>query len=156
MRIIKTASECVICNFCDLPFEVVRYRAKVQKFCSKKCEGDSRAVLPEKRLRFIVDENGCWLWTGCLDDSGYAAMSIRRKTVRVHVFTYTKKYGPIPAGKEIDHLCRIRRCINPDHLEPVTSQENTRRGARWGAAVVCSEIAVRDLDEITVEQGETI
>ncbi len=143
MRVIKTVSALVKCQFCCLNFEVARFRAKTQKFCSKKCEGDSRVIPPMMRLRYIVDENGCWLWTGALDDGGYAAMSIRRKTTRVHVVTYVDKNGPVPTGLELDHLCRIRRCINPDHLEAVTSLVNTQRGARWNAPIVCSVIGER-------------
>lgn len=49
---------------------------------------------------------------------------------RPHVENYVAKYGPVPPGLDLDHLCRIRRCINPDHLEPVTNAVNSRRGAR--------------------------
>lgn len=140
MRVIKTASATVTCRVCKQPFEVVRFRARTQKFCSKKCEGDSRYIPPEKRLRYTIDENGCWLWSGCVDVGGYAVFSVRRKTKKVHIFTYTQKNGPVPVGLQLDHLCRVRRCINPDHLEVVTNAVNSARGARWGSPIVCSEI----------------
>jgi hypothetical protein len=50
------------------------------------------------------------------------------KRARAHRFYYEKKCGPIPDGLTLDHLCRIRACVNPDHLEPVTNTENCRRG----------------------------
>lgn len=75
----------------------------------------------------------CWLWTGAPDNHlGYARFKIRdasgnRDAVMVHRFAYEELVGPIPQGLEIDHLCRIRNCVNPAHLDPVTHQENTRR-----------------------------
>lgn len=59
---------------------------------------------------------------------GYGALSIFGQRVYAHRFSYELHVGPIPEGLVIDHLCRNRLCVNPDHLEPVTSQENVRRG----------------------------
>jgi hypothetical protein len=50
------------------------------------------------------------------------------KKYMAHRFSYLKLVGPIPEGLQIDHLCRVRHCVNPDHLEPVTNKENIRRG----------------------------
>jgi hypothetical protein len=47
---------------------------------------------------------------------------------RVHRINYEAKYGPVPAGKELDHLCKQKECVNPDHVEAVTHTENVRRG----------------------------
>lgn len=67
---------------------------------------------------------GCWLWTGHINGSGYGTMGGRS----VHRLVYIELVGPIPDGLQLDHLCRIRNCVNPAHLEPVTAAENVRRG----------------------------
>jgi len=79
----------------------------------------------------IVDANGCWVWQGNSTQDGYGRMSFRQDGESyTHRFSYQAHKGPIPDGKEIDHLCRNRTCCNPDHLEAVTHRENTQRGAR--------------------------
>lgn len=77
--------------------------------------------------RISVDENGCWLWTGCLTGKGYAAY----RGNGAHRFTHEWFVGPIAAGLEVDHLCRVRRCVNPAHLEAVTGLVNRMRGAAY-------------------------
>lgn len=75
--------------------------------------------------------DSCWLWTGSLKADGYAEFSFRlsgrTKTVYVHRYSYYVLVGPIPAGLQLDHLCQVKHCINPVHLEPVTAKENYRR-----------------------------
>lgn len=73
----------------------------------------------------------CWLWEGSVVSDGYG--SIRHLGVwwSTHRYVYTTLVGTIPEGLELDHLCNVRNCVNPDHLEPVTGRENKRRvGAR--------------------------
>ncbi len=65
----------------------------------------------------------CWLWTGALDKGGYGFFQNKR----AHRMSYEWAKGPIPAGLQLDHLCFVRNCVYPDHLEPVTAKENTRR-----------------------------
>ena len=77
-----------------------------------------------------VSASGCWEWSGYRYGNGYAAMSWQGKQVLLHRLAYEQLVGPIPTGLQIDHLCRVRHCVNPDHLEPVTPQENTRRAMR--------------------------
>ena len=72
--------------------------------------------------------SGCWLWTGALDPKGYSHVTVRGRTTRGHRLSFETHKGPIPAGLEIDHLCRTRCCVNPDHLEAVTHAENVARG----------------------------
>lgn len=92
--------------------------------------------------RYIPDPNsGCWLWTHSLRN-GYGAIGenqvngIKGKTKYVHRILYEKYKGPIPIGYELDHKCRIRSCVNPDHLEAVSHLENVRRGnAGWHNAI---------------------
>lgn len=71
---------------------------------------------------------GCWLWHGMVSAEGYGKVFIAGKTYSAHRVSYEVERGSIPVGLQIDHLCRVRNCINPDHLEAVTASENTRRG----------------------------
>lgn len=70
----------------------------------------------------------CWLWIGQLDRDGYGRFRILGTSILAHRWSYEQAHGPIPPGKQLDHLCRVRRCVNPSHLEPVDPAENTRRG----------------------------
>ena len=71
----------------------------------------------------------CWLWVGCLrHPSGYGAFYNRNTMVHAHRWSYEQVHGPIPADLQIDHLCRVRHCVNPAHLEAVTQRENLIRG----------------------------
>jgi hypothetical protein len=74
----------------------------------------------------------CWLWVGAINRGGYGHMSVKYEDgwrVRtVHRVAFRILIGPIPEGLELDHLCRVRRCCNPWHLEPVTKTVNIRRG----------------------------
>lgn len=74
-----------------------------------------------------VTESGCWLWLGSTS-LGYAYASFMGTTRRVHRVVYELTHGPLPTGVTLDHLCRVRCCINPSHLEPVTNKENVLRG----------------------------
>lgn len=70
----------------------------------------------------------CWLWTGYKDRHGYGELRAQGGRQRAHRVAYELTNGPIAEGLVIDHLCRVRHCINPAHLEPVTNAENVRRG----------------------------
>lgn len=72
--------------------------------------------------------SGCWEWTGATRPSGYGSITVNRKTLRVHRHSYELFVGKIPDGLVIDHICRNRICVNPEHLEVVTSKENNLRG----------------------------
>jgi len=70
----------------------------------------------------------CWIWTASCQTSGYGTFAINaRKLVRAHRFAYELMRGKIPDGFEIDHLCRVRNCVNPFHMEVVVHAENMRR-----------------------------
>lgn len=78
-----------------------------------------------------VDSNGCWIWQHAIGDDGYGRIWNGRIMARAHRVYYERLVGPVPLGLELDHLCRVRSCVNPNHLEPVTHGENVRRGHRW-------------------------
>lgn len=73
--------------------------------------------------------SGCHLWLGALS-AGYGSFerSNSKKCIKAHVWAWTRLHGPVPDGFELDHKCRVKSYVNPAHLEPVTHQENTRRG----------------------------
>lgn len=80
--------------------------------------------------RSITTDDGCIIWQGSINRTGYALIKDENRKTRLgHRAVYEAVIGPIPDGLTLDHLCRVRACINPDHLEPVTVAENTRRAA---------------------------
>jgi hypothetical protein len=81
-------------------------------------------------------ETPCLLWQGPKDEDGYGRLHLNGKRSRAHRTAYEDANGQIPEGLVLDHLCRIRHCVNPDHLEPVTNGENVHRaGAARRAAI---------------------
>ena len=73
------------------------------------------------------DLGPCWLWGGHPDGKGYGQIKVDGRFVMVHRFSFELLVGPIPADLTIDHLCMVKLCVCPAHLEPVTGEENTRR-----------------------------
>jgi hypothetical protein len=79
-----------------------------------------------QEARFLLrvrKTDSCWMWDGVYNDSGYPTFG-RQRAYRLSHELYK---GPIPAGFDIDHLCRVPGCVNPAHLEAVTPEENQRR-----------------------------
>lgn len=88
------------------------------------------------KSKFVeLNSEECWLWLGSLNTGGYGLLSVSREgsktRLQAHRIAYEQKNGDIPLGLVIDHLCRNRRCVNPNHLEPVTTRENLERGDSW-------------------------
>jgi hypothetical protein len=84
------------------------------------------------RQKIVVSEQGCWLWEAGKKPGGYGVYTTgtrqTKKTWNAHIYAFEFFYGPVPDGLELDHLCRIRHCVNPEHLEAVTRKINLRRG----------------------------
>lgn len=95
---------------------------------------------PVVRFLALVEKqpgnDGCWLWLGSINRKrgNYPYFNAGKgpngkyRVMRAHVFSYTEFVGQVPAGKELDHTCRVRKCVRPDHLEPVTRRINLLRG----------------------------
>jgi hypothetical protein len=115
----------------------------------KKANGDPlivQRIMRDDEARFLqyVDKDGptpiyrpelgpCWIWTGVKHKRhGYGRFYVGGRGgryIQAHRWSYEASVAPIPAGLTIDHLCRVTRCVNPTHLEPVTGAENNRRAA---------------------------
>jgi hypothetical protein len=83
---------------------------------------DETPLFFERRL------GGCLIWKGARSKAGYGQKRINGKVEYLHRLAAQERFGPIPPGMQVDHLCRNRACYNPSHLEIVTRQENVRRG----------------------------
>lgn len=85
-----------------------------------------------RRVPCTPGPHACWPWVGKIDRHGYGALGARveghKRTLRAHRVAYELLVAPIPEGLVIDHLCRVRHCVNPSHMEPVTVRVNTQRG----------------------------
>lgn len=83
----------------------------------------------ESRFMKFVDKSGsCWMWTGRTDRYGYGRFKLDRRMALAHRVSFLFSLGSIPPGMTIDHLCRNRACVRPDHLEVVTRKVNSLRG----------------------------
>lgn len=85
---------------------------------------------PLTRFMLATDREpgGHWLWKRAIDPTGYGRFSVDGRMLYAHRWAYGFFVEPIPEGRQIDHLCRVRHCVYPPHLEVVTQQENLRRG----------------------------
>jgi len=114
-----------------------------------KRDRTARRLTPEQRnesakqrlaRRVVVDGNGCWIWTGAVTHAGYGRIQMADGTgasrARVaHRVSYELYVGAVPEGLQLDHLCRVRACCNPEHLEPVTAKVNTWRSDLTAARI---------------------
>jgi hypothetical protein len=115
---------------------------KGRPFCGRECSADSQRGTPRRSIidRFWekVDKHGpipvhrpglgpCWLWTGRCNNKGYGRFSRLHQSIYAHRAGYELLRGAIPAGLDLDHLCFVKACVNPSHLDPVTSKVNAQR-----------------------------
>jgi HNH endonuclease len=91
-------------------------------------------VIPadERFFQYVQPTGFCWEWTGGMI-RGYGAFYFEGRKVYAHRWAYEHLVGPIGDGLVLDHLCRNKVCVNPDHVEPVTNEENLRRGYSFAA-----------------------
>jgi len=109
--------------------------------------------LPEQlrsKIAFFVP-GGCWLWTACKNTDGYALVCFQRKVRTAHRLIYEMLVGEIPEGMSLDHLCRVRHCVNPEHLEPCPLRENILRSPVQLSAVNASRDACKHGHRFTPE-----
>lgn len=97
----------------------------------------SGEIPPALESKIFFDTNSsCWYWIGYINDQGYGISSYlvgdnKRRSIRAHRILYEIHKGPIPEGLVIDHLCRNRCCVNPNHLEAVRQYVNIARTDAW-------------------------
>jgi len=141
------------CTVCKKVYFVFPGRA-ASKFCGHHCQAVKRArdqraaikrltaaekreLLKERILRRINKVDGCWIWTGCLDQAGYGDMTFLGKSLRVHRAAYAAWNGKIPKGKFVCHTCDLPACCNPDHLFLGSPLANRRDAAKKGRFDSC-------------------
>lgn len=102
-----------------------------------RLKSESELVLDIMSRCEIENPKSCWLWNGSLTKDGYGRLGDAARricgTKSLHRCMYILLRGPIPDGLTLDHLCRVRRCANPFHTEPVTGRENILRGTGYAA-----------------------
>jgi hypothetical protein len=100
---------------------------------------------------YEVVESGCWEWLWAMTGSGYGAFKLDGRMVPAHRYVYEQRHGPIEPGMHLHHRCENRRCVNPDHLEPLTPKAHAAtkrmvRGEKNNKAKLTT-VAVRQIRE---------
>ncbi|KKK79382.1 hypothetical protein LCGC14_2834040, partial [marine sediment metagenome] len=88
-------------------------------------------TMPNPAERFFTKvrfTKSCWLWQAATLRHGYGVFTLQGRSILAHVYAYELCVGPVPEGLELDHTCRIRNCVYPWHVEPVTRRVNQHRG----------------------------
>jgi len=139
-----------ICKFCGETFSVrpAVVRLGYGIYCSRQCRYDDMRSNHAQRFWSKVDKNGpipdyrpelgpCWIWKANTSPTGgYGRFKFNERFRHAHIYSWEAEYGTVPDGLELDHLCRVRVCVRPSHLEAVTHLENYLRGMARGAIVI--------------------
>ena len=104
------------------------HNARVQRHGDPHHQGKTPVNTMDHFWAKVDKTDTCWLWTSTLNWDGYGQIRMQGKMRIAHRLSYETLVGPIPGGLELDHLCKVRNCVRPDHLEPVTHAENVARG----------------------------
>jgi len=109
-----------------------RWKRYGDPLATKTIKGDTPARFASRLMvgappAHRPDLGDCWLWTAAKNEDGYGIFKVDGAVTRSHIWSYVFHVGPVPDRLELDHLCRVRACANPWHLEPVTHAENVRR-----------------------------
>ena len=112
-------------EYCDLHYN------RNRKYGDPRWQPKPRIPLEARfwaKVRKSPDPGGCWIWTGSKSEGRYGSFNVAGVIRPAHCVAYELATGPIPDGAELDHLCRQKLCVRPDHLEPVTHKVNVLRG----------------------------
>lgn len=116
-----------------------RLRRKYGGDLTQNVRGRQVIIPPHERVlaRSVLDVDGCWTFTGRLNQHGYATAwdNEQRRARPTHRLVYEALRGPVDPALDLDHLCYNRACVNPDHLDPVTRLDNVRRAHAWERSV---------------------
>jgi len=134
-----TSRVCKLCNAAKTKLWRDRKSGKIEEVAmaelrvgemdeAAKARFDTKYVVADEPHRVLGTR--CWLWTAARSDHGYSVFSLDGKTRQGHVVRWEHDHGPVPDGLELDHKCRMVSCVNPEHMEAVTHEENIRRSQK--------------------------
>lgn len=107
-----------------------KHYLKLLRYGDPEIASQYRYNTPELFWSKAVRVGDCLIWQGRLDDKGYGRWRCDGQEMRAHQYAFTNSHGPIPQGMEVDHRCRVRACVDPNHLRIATSKQNSENLSR--------------------------